>query len=248
MGVGLLGANVNITPALRDLERLSKAANYGQAVALTRVAQLAQSEVIRETRRVFDRPTPFTLNSTFIKAATPGRLVATVGFKGSSAAHPHYLAAEVTGGARSMKRFEALLRRAGVLGVNEYLVPAKGFPLDAFGNIPRNVYAAMLSDLRAHPDTLSRSTAASRAKRSRRRNIVKRAIYFAARPGDGLPLGIYQRVRTHFGAAIRGVFMFVRAPSYKVRLPLLEIVTKIYDLHMVEELDRQLANAFATQR
>jgi hypothetical protein len=244
----MLGAKVETAAALRDLNRLERHAKFAQAVALTRVAQYAQGDLIQGTRRAFDRPTAFTLNSTYVKPATPSRLMAEVGFKGGTESRPHYLAAEVTGGSRTVKRFEQLLKRAGMLGATEYIVPASGFPLDPYGNVSRSVYAAILSDLQAHPDEASRSTAGSRAKRSRRRQIVKRAVYFATKPGDGLPLGIYQRVRTGFGSAIRGVFMFVREPRYRARLPLLEIVTKAYDRHIVDELNRQLANAFASAR
>ncbi len=244
----MFGIKVETEAALRDLGRLERHARYAHAVALTRIAQIAQGELRAETARRFSSPTPYTLNSTYVRPATPGNLVAEVGFKGATANRPHYLAAEVTGGIRTVKRFEFWLRRYGVLGVNEYVVPAMGFPVDPYGNLPRSVYAAILSDLKAHPDESARSTAESRAKRARRKTIAKRAGYFASRPGGGLPLGIYQRERTAFGSAIRGVFMFVSEPRYRVRLPLLEIVTRVYDRHIAEEINKQLNNAFATAR
>lgn len=248
MAVGLLDGKAQISPALKSFEALEKQARFAQASALTSVARIAQGALKQEAQAVFDRPTRYTLNSTYIKAATPGRLVAEVGFRGHTASHPHYLAAEVLGGARTVKRFEFWLRKYGVLGQNEYVVPANGFPLDVYGNMPRSVYAGILADLQAHPDEFSRSTPESRAKRGRRRQIAKRAIYFATKPGSRLPLGIYQRVRTAFGSTVRGVFMFVRLPRYRVRLPLLATVTRIYDQHIVREMDEALARALATAR
>ena len=245
----LIAAGVEIGAALKDLDRLDRQARYAQAIALTRVAQYAQGDVIQAVRRSFDRPTPYTVNSTFVKPATPNNLVAEVGFKDRGVVPTeHYLAPETVGGNRALKRFEFQLRRYGVLGAQEYVVPAKGFPLDAYGNISRGVYSAILADLQAHPDSRARSTPDSRARRSRKKLIAKRAVYFATRPGSNLPLGIYQRVKTGFGYAIRGVFMFVGVPRYKVKLPLLQIVTNTYDRHMVDEYNRQLNKAFSSQR
>jgi hypothetical protein len=242
----VIKGTAQIQAALNDLNRLDRHARYSQAIALTRVAQLAQYELLNQTRKVFDNPTPFTMNSTYVRPATPTRLVAEVGFKGGTETRPHYLAAQTVGGSRTIKRFEFWLRRYGVLGQDEYVVPAKGFPLDVYGNVPRGIITAILADVQAHPDLYARSTSESRAKRSRRKLIAKRAIYFATRPGSNLPLGIYQRTRTAFGSSVRGVFMFVRGPRYKVRLPLLDIVTMVYDRHMADEYSRQLNNAFAS--
>jgi len=252
----MLGMRIESQAALAGLNGLEKQFRFAQAVALTRTAQFAQMDLRSRLPKLFDRPTPFTVNSTYVKRATPGNPVAEVGFRGRNP-EKHYLAPQVQGGSRDAKRFEYHLRRAGLLGPDEYVVPARGFVLDAFGNVPRKVYSAILSDLQAHPDPLSNSTRESRSKRARRKVHSKRAVYFVSR-GRGLwfgrrqhlPAGIYER--TYFGqlgSAIRGVFMFVRTkPTYKARLPLQEIVQDNINLHLEPETEKALQAALATAR
>lgn len=245
----MLAAKVQADAALKDLGRLEKHFRFAQAAAMTKVAKFAEADVKRAARDTFDRPTAFTLNSTYTKPATAARPVATVGFKNRwPNPREHHLTAQVHGGGRSLKGFEKLLRAAGVLGVNEYAVPARGFPLDALGNIPRSVVVAILSDLKAMRDDTAWSTPESRAKRAKRRKIAKRAVYFATRPGSHLPLGIYQRVNTGWGSLIRGVFMFVRQPHYRVRLPLQQIVARSIERYMTPVMAEQMRHALATAR
>lgn len=244
----MLSMKAEIRSAHADLNRLHKQFRFAQAVALTRTAQFAQMDIRSRLSKVFDRPTPFTTNSTYAKRATPAQLVAEVGFRGGDSGD-HYLAPQVHGGDRRFGRFEERLRRAGVLGASEYLVPARGYPLDAYGNVPSKVRSVILADLQAHPDHWTRSTKESRAKRSRRKAHSRRAVYFATRPGSHLPLGIYERVSFGgWGSSVRAVFMFVRRPSYRVRLPLREIVVENINLHLAEETDKALSAALATAR
>ncbi len=249
----MLRMAAEIRPASASLNRLGKQFRYAQAVALTRTAQFAHMDLRRDLSKVFDRPTPYTASSTYMQRATPVKLVAEVGFRGDP--KRHYLTPQVHGGDRAVRGFEYHLRRAGLLYADEFVVPANGYPRDVYGNVPRKVYAAILADVRAHPDQLSWSTRDSRSKRGRRRNIGKRAVYFASRgPGmwygrkQHLPRGIYERTRMAWGSSIRGVFMFVRKPSYKPRLPLLEIVVDNINLHLADETDKALRMALATAR
>src|SRR6185369_2436671 len=85
----------------------------------------------------FDRPTPLTRKAVLYKKATKQDLTAEVFIRDEVAngtPPSRYLFHEVTGGAREEKPFEQILREAGVLGANEFIVPAKGFPLNEFGN------------------------------------------------------------------------------------------------------------------
>src|SRR6185436_14569780 len=178
---------------------------------------------------VFDQPTALTRNAVLYKKATKDNLVAEVFIRdeASKGTPPsRYLISQVEGGPRDEKPFEHLLRNAGILGSNEYAVPAKGFPLDAFGNVPGGVINAILSDLQASRDPLGRSSAESRAKRERRRNVSKRAVYFLSNPNlprsggrrQHLPYGIFERTKFGSGSSIRMVFVIVKgAPTYRVR-------------------------------
>ncbi len=232
----------------RDMSKfVDKQFRFAQAQALTKVAKFSQMDIRVAAAREFASPTPYTINSTYVRPATPSKPEASVGWK-DSGRREHYLAAQVHGGHRIDKRFEFHLRRAGALSNDEFVVPAKGYPLDGFGSIPRKVYAAILADLQAHPDERTRSTAESRAKRTRRRKIGKRAIYFLAPRGGKLPRGIYERTWTAFGSAIRGVFMIVSRPSYRARLPMQQIVQQNISEHLEAQLHIALSAAVATAR
>lgn len=54
---------------------------FAAVVAMTRTAQAVRDVQLTEMRRVFDRPTPYTMNSLFVQPATKRRPQAAVGFK-----------------------------------------------------------------------------------------------------------------------------------------------------------------------
>jgi len=159
------GAGVRIEWDSRELttalDRLTqRQLPFAIAVALTRTGQVIKNAEISEMRRVFDRPTPFTLNSLMLRPATKQRQYAEVWFKdfapkGTPAAK--YLLPQVRGGSRSNKRFEGALRHGGVLGRDEYAIPARGAPKDSYGNVRRGLYQRILSDLGSSRDASQNS-------------------------------------------------------------------------------------------
>jgi hypothetical protein len=54
------------------------------AIALTKTAKAAQEELRKEMEKAFDRPTPYALNSTYVRTANVNRLEAEVGIKDES--------------------------------------------------------------------------------------------------------------------------------------------------------------------
>jgi hypothetical protein len=177
--------------------------------------------------QVFEQPTPFTLNAVLFNKATKQNLVAEVFLRDElrdGTPPARYLETQAKGGARDEKPIEHLLRRAGVLGGDEFLVPARGFPTDAYGNIPGGIQNAILSDLQASRDPLNRSTAESRARRARKKDVSKRGVYFMSGGASGgrrsahLPKAIFQRTAFGAGSSIRMVFIVVKsAPRYRKR-------------------------------
>ncbi|MBK8706683.1 MAG: hypothetical protein IPN33_25955 [Saprospiraceae bacterium] len=89
----------------------------------------------KDMKRVFDRPTPFTINnSLYIKPSTRDDLQAEVWLKGdgmyeSSKATPavKYLSPEIFGGPRQARSSELDLRRAGYLESDMFTVPGAEF-------------------------------------------------------------------------------------------------------------------------
>lgn len=222
------GFQINISA---DLDRFAKSLDIYQresipfwtAKALNETVKEIKDAEIEEMKRVFDRPTRFSLNALYISYATKERLAAQVLFKEGFGSIPanRYLGPEVEGGQRAQKTHERALARAGILRPNEFCVPGQGVRLDAYGNMPGSELTKILSDLGASPDARQNSTTKSR----RTRKGSARGRYFVLRPGgSGLPNsdrmvqpGIYHRAAGQ--RAVRPLIIFVAAPRYQARLP-----------------------------
>lgn len=164
---------------------------FATAKGLTKLGQLVKEEEIQEMKRIFDRPTPFTLNSLKLTPAKKDRLSATVWFKdpprlGSA---QHYLEPQVFGGGRELKRLEKLLKM-------KHLMPGAGAKLDAYGNLSRGQITQLLSVLKAF------NTAGydmNLTSRSGKRNRKPRDYFAVTKKRGGLVPGIYQRVQSAKG-------------------------------------------------
>jgi hypothetical protein len=121
-----------MTRALDDLAR--KQVPFAAARALNDTAAAAQIAVRRQLPSIFDRPTPFTMNSIGVQRATKATLEARVFVKDKQA---EYLELQETGGTRQPKKRAILLPR--LIRRNQY------------GNMPRGAVAAA----RAKPATFS---------------------------------------------------------------------------------------------
>lgn len=212
------------------------------ATALTRTAKIAQGEVVKEIGRVFDRPTRWALNSTYVQVADKDRLFASVWLKdrhgAPQAKETHYLYPEVFGVARGRKAYETALIAAG-LRSNEFTVPAKNLALDANGNLPAGTIRTILSQLKvsgsAGQGYSSNKTDSARSKRT----VAKRGTYFIPRPGSGLPRGIYRRTRSGSGWTTEMVLkIVVGKPAYRTRLRFFDISRRVQEQHLQREFDR----------
>jgi hypothetical protein len=207
----------------------------------------------KEITTVFDRPTPLTINAVLYKKATLQNLTAEVFLRDEATKGTppsRYLIEQVEGDDRAEKPFEFLLRNAGIIGGNEFVVPARNFPLDAFGNVPGGVLTAILSDLQGSRDAKANSTAESRRRRSRRKNVEKAHVYFYDRGDRGkLPRGIYQRQGTRAGSGIRMVLAIVEgAPRYSKRFDAYAIASRIFNASFPIRFDERLAFAVRTAK
>lgn len=215
-----------VADQFRGLERQLP---FAVALALTRTAQDVKTELTEEMRRVFDRPTPFTLRSLYLARATKANLEARVWLKDDFGLRAHYLMPQIEGGSRPLKRFESLLVQRGILGRDERIVPAAGARLDAYGNVSRGQIVQVLSQLSAFNLSGLETNNASNSRRSR----AKRAAvgYFVVRRGttggrgswrgeskvQHLPSGIWARYAFAHGNAIKPVFLFVNRTNYRPR-------------------------------
>lgn len=195
--------------------------NAAMATALTRAALEVRDAVKTEMRAVFDRPTPYTMNSLFVRPATAQRLAADVYFKddraGSGTPATKYLLPQVEGGSRGAKGLEVALRAVGVLPAGWFVVPGAGARLDAYGNVSRGQIIQVLSQLRI---TLVAGATRNLPFDARKQITAQRRAggrFFVIKPGaKGAAPGVYQR--EFLGKTITPVFIFVRKATYRTRL------------------------------
>lgn len=222
---------------------------YATAKALTRTAQIAQQDIRNTMESVFDRPTPYTLNSTFVKPATKTDLVARVWIKddsGKGTAAGRYLSPEVFGGERQLKRFESALRNIGLLPVGMFAAPGSAAKLDQYGNVARSQVIEVMAYLQAFGEQGYRANMTA-AKRSKLQYKKQGYEYFVLRQREGnMPPGIYRRDTGRAGA--RPIFIFVRTPSYKQRLDFNGIAQRAGEREFTEQFRIAFAEAVATAR
>ena len=211
-----------VTKRFRDLHQ--EQIPLAVAKALTFTAERVRDAERREMQRVFDRPTPFTLNSLYLRGATPARLEARVWFK-DLRFKQHYLVPQVQGGDRPLKRFEKYLQDSGWLPRGMFVVPGSRADLDAYGNVSRGQLIKVLSALRALPQTgyLANRSAASAARRAKSKRPKALVNYFVGKPKPSSPDGIWERVGP---LGLRPIFIFIRAPHYAVRFRFYEIAER----------------------
>lgn len=240
-----MGLQISITDngsIQRTIDRLDALARqqlpFVTALALTRTGQAVQQGLRAEMSKVFDRPTPYTLNSLRLIPATKQRLQAVVWVKDewsvgtSGTPATKYLTPEIYGGPRGVKGFEKALRRAGILADNMYAVPAADAPLDRYGNLTGALMVQLLSSLGALHDSLSRQTA-----RSMKRHRTPSEFFVVTKPGSNRTEGIWRRR----GSEVRPILHFVKQPQYRPRLRFFEVGKAIAE----RELPRQFHLALA---
>lgn len=204
----------------QDIDRAVKGADQALVNALNWTAFDARSDVQDEIKRVFDNPTPWTINSVYVKKATPRNQVATIGIKDSTLSGTpaaEYLRAQVEGGDRSLKRVERLLQRAGVIQSKHRLVITKQARKNKHGNITKGRLKNIVNDVR----------------RGRKRG----AKYFVMRKGND-PIGIFQRRSRKTLTAEFGITSGVM--NYKQLLDLYAVVMKTRDRKFKDAYRRAL--------
>lgn len=237
----------NFASMLRQIDgQFKKQIPYATSRAINNIAKTAQREVVAEMRDKFDRPTPFTLNSTFIKFSTKHNLTARIYIKDRELAKSKALADSIghqfSGGSRIRSRLEYWLSNAGYITSSEFVVPASGAKLDQYGNLSRGSIAKILSQLRAGPDAASYRTGSARSK-------SKRALagYFWSRGGK-LARGVWERTAFAQGSAVKPVLIVIKSPSYRQRINMDAIGIRVINRDFQSEFTKQFNQAVRTAR
>lgn len=202
--------------------------------------------------RIFDRPVPLTQRAVLYDKASKARPYAEIyirdeATKGTPPAK--YLQTQVMGGSRRPKGIERQLSAQTILPAGMFVVPGRGAKLDQYGNIPRSQLNMIKSQLGAQGDPLANESEKSRGRRLKRnaKRGKRDGNFFAVRTQRGrMAPGIYERITTGFGSAVRSVLRFVKSVSYRRRYPIFDMAQKIYDRRFPDNFQRELTKAVAS--
>jgi len=233
---------------LTDLERSQLP--FAASQAANKVAFEIRERWKQRAPQVFDRPTPLTKNAALYRKATKERPYAEIfirdeAFKGTPPSK--YLFTEVEGGTRRRKGFERLLQGKGLMSPSQFAVMGRGARPNQYGNVPAGQVTKLLSQLGAQRDRYQNQTPTS-AKR-RRSRAPKGGEYFVITKRRGkLRPGIYERIGTGWGSAVRSVFIFTNTAKYQPRYDIFGMAEDTWKKLMPFYLKRELEKAMETAR
>ena len=225
MDVKIIGINDTIR-VLKDIA--GRDLPYIISRSINETAKVVKEAEITEMRRIFDRPTPFTLNSLYIYPSTKTRLRGEVNVKDQAA---KYILPNVEGGPRTMKRSERYLA--------SFYVPGKGARVNSYGNISPGQVMQILSVLKRAPDRYQNITVQSKRRNKKARDYF--AIY--TKKGRLLP-GIYERMKT----GVKPIMMFIKEPKYKKLFRFYEIGKGVVALNFELIFDRVVRIVLGSQK
>lgn len=207
---------------LANMEQRAKNITFAAAVALTRTAYKVKDAQVELMRRRLDKPTPFALNSLYVKAAKKDRLYAEVETKLGFGSVPagRFLEPLIEGGQRRMKSHEKQL--------GSYTGPSRFAPKDAYGNVPGSFYKRVLSQLKASSDPMQNATNSPRSTRKRKAEsfyIVGNVILSRKAGQEPKPM----------------LFLVRKVPTYRKMLPWYETADEVISQTLPEEYFKALA-------
>lgn len=246
-----------------DVKQLSRNLSNAEKRQLPYALARALNDTAFETReawkelvpRVFDRPTPLTMNAVLYRKATKQNALTAEIFirdeahKGTPPVR--YLSPEEHGGARRQKPFERLLARSHPRA-RQFYVPGRGLTLNQFGNVPAAIIQKILSQLQVRQDAAQNETAAARGRRiKRQRKKGGGGSYFILAQNRGkLRAGVvYERIETGFGSAVRSVlFPLDSAPTYRPRFGAIKLAHQIAAQRFPINFNKWMREAMRTAR
>ena len=220
------GSIADVIASMKDIP--ARVVPYAASTALTRTAKIAATKDLPDAMRaVFDRPTPFTLNSLFVKASTKETLTARVMVKDTASrgvVPEKFLFPEVSGGGRNEKGFEKALRYGGWLKSGQRAIPGDDMPRDSYGNVSGPAIRNILATLE--------KPGGGRAAKGKRKGRFKDGIFAGV---IGKTSGIWQRD----ARGLKPLFIFTsKAPLYRARLDFDGIALNAANTHFKTEFKR----------
>ena len=249
---------INDKEILEAFEQSARQATYATMLALNKTAEQIRSELQTEMQRVFDRPTPWVINSLRIKYATKARLVAELAYKDKNSVESarSMLEPHVFGGPRHYKAMEARLFNAGLLPAGWNAVPGAAANIDAFGNMSQGQITQLLNVLQTYTEAgynkADSKTITKLAKGNKKKGIYGFTYWVnpptpgGNTPGKHLLPGVYQRVATGFGSSLKPVLVFVKRAQYKQRLDFFGISDRVIARDLVGNFREAFEKAMST--
>lgn len=242
--------DLDIKEVTRGLDEFSRqCVPSAMALALTRTGQQVKEALVDEIRHSFDRPTPWTLNSLFMKEAKKNRLQSRVWVKDDAykgIAPVKYLTPEIFGGKRSVKRFERALANKGLAEKGAKFVPGSGAKLDQYGNIGRGQIVQALAAVGAFGEEGYKANMTDKGRARLAKGNAKKGVrgvtYFAGAPGGGkLPFGIWQRTSFgKLGSAIRPIMLKIDEPNYHEEFDFFGVSRRVVNARLADEFAQAL--------
>lgn len=229
------GNIADVIASMRDIP--ARVVPFAASTALTRTAQIAAKKDLPDAmRRVFINPTPYALNSLFVKPSTTQTLSARVMVKDTASrgvVPEKFLFPEVAGGPRGEKGFEKALRYAGWLKNGERAMPGDAEKLDSYGNVTGSSVRSLLKVI---VNAGARSTTRTRdGKRLKKGRQLANDLFIGTPAGGNRPAGIWRRE----GQRIRPLFIFTsKQPLYRTRLDFEGIALQAANANFQTEFNR----------
>lgn len=227
-----------------------KKAKYATATAMNKSLEWGETAVRRKMRQVFDRPTPWVLQSLRRKYAKPSNLVAELAFKdiNSEVNARTMVLPHVEGGQRHYKAMEARLMRIGLMPAGYNAVPGGAAKLDAYGNMSRGQISQLLNVLGTYTESgfnKANINTIKRLDKGSEKKGVYGFVYWVNKVGSAkgkhLQPGVYQRIATPFGSSLKPILIFVKQAKYKQRLDFYGITNREAIKRFPGEFDRAWA-------
>lgn len=206
---------------------------FASILAMTLTARDVKAEEITVMKRVFDRPTPYTLNALQAIPATKQTGMASVEFKtGGGTPAKRFLNPNVHGGPRSQKSHEKQI--STILKGYSYLVPARTMPVNAYGNVAGGTFRKIISQLKVSNDPAANASKSSKSRRKR-----KSQAFFVNPRGN--------MVMERKGNEVKPALIAVRSPVYRKRFPFYEtaqaVVKERIGINFEVAFQRAMANS-----
>lgn len=261
--------DINTKQVQDALAKVPGQAQFAIRLGMNRTAVKARTAVVNEMKKVFDRPTPWVINSLRVAIATKAKPFAELAFKdkfggfgisghpnvesGRSMIEPH-----VYGGTRHFKVMEVRLLRSGLLPAGYNAVPGAAAKLDGNGNMSPGQITTLLNVLGAYTEAGYNKADYRTVKRLAKGGLKSSQygqygfVYWVKKVGSTtarslhLQPGVYQRVSTSFGTTLKPVLIFVKRANYRQRLDFYGIAQATIDKEWPGEFSKAFDEAMST--